>query len=266
MNGTTEQKTAPAPEGAEQEPAAPAVFSAEQLAANPFLARADISDAEKVRFLAEVQSLRAVSQKIAGLENSLWQPDCVSAMFANDDRAETDPVFTMQAWINLDRARSPLLYGKLPNEWHGAKAAFRAFGFDLVEYIEGQECPEEEVSAAVATVLEKMNKAIKAGFAMAVSMDPPHVEGMKYESHRNEFGSYLSLWACLVKQCHVLPECADMLEVGRARALVAAMRGNEGWTVSDTPYAIRGAGGEKQEEEEAPEVSGADTTEEPANG
>jgi hypothetical protein len=215
----------------------PATWTAEQIAAHPWLTREDISDADKARMLRDSAGPKKASAKMAAMENSIWQPGCVSRMFANDARGELDPVFTMQAWINLDRARSPLIYGKVPNTWAEAMAAFRAFGLSLEDF----ECEPEEIGTVVGEVVLKMHAAIQAGFGMAIEMQPPQQKGVEYEPpQKNQFGSYLSLYACLVVKCGVAPEGVDYLEVGRARALVAAMRGNEGWRVVGLPYALRG--------------------------
>jgi hypothetical protein len=179
---------------------------------------------------------RKVRERIAELQNSPWQPRCVARMFATNGRGVTDPVFTMQAWINLDAIESSLLYGKPPATYDLAVAALQVFGLsveDLLGEDVDEENPEHEkkIAEALGEAVVKMNHAVRKGFAMSIEMEPPRDDDVQYEEVPNEFGSYLSTWACLVTKCGLLPDCADMLEVGRARGLIAAMRGNSGWRV-----------------------------------
>ena len=74
---------------------------------------------------------------------------------------------------------------------------------------------------------------------MALPMRP---EQPVAENGDDGFGTWLRLWSCLVVQAGLSPADALNLEVGRAYALLAAMRANQvGWRVAGVPYALRDA-------------------------
>lgn len=172
----------------------------------------------------EEQNLRAFQQEIAEAEQSPWQPACIAAAFARTNGLR----FTMQGWIDLELARSPLLEGRLPETVGDFNAALRAF--DLGE----QELTLEETTEVGLAALD----AIADGFAMRLGMECPGPR----ESTRPPgwFGSWLPLLACLVGQIGMSREEALACPVGQAFALLAAHRYNHGWDVAGEPYGLRG--------------------------
>ena len=135
----------------------------------------------------------------------------------------------MQAWIELDAERSPLLIGELPETEQQLAAALAAFGHaGPVELT-----PEEAAGLALA-----MREAVNAGFSTMLKMrNPQSPQGATDGS--DGFGHWLPLFACLVVQCSLSADEARALPVAQVFALIAAMRYNESWECASEPYAVR---------------------------
>jgi hypothetical protein len=176
---------------------------------------------------AEEQELRAMGGDIAGAMQSQDEPLCVARAFATPKPGAV--VFTMQAWIDLELIRSPLLRGELPESANELQAAALLFGMDTEELT-----GEELVDLGRAII-----RAIQDGFSMALSVQPT---GEIDESPSAPIGNWLRIFSCLVTQCRLSDERALAIQVGRAYALIAGMRCNQGWRVTGTPYALREIG------------------------
>lgn len=175
--------------------------------------------------------LRALSAELAARQTSPWQPACIAAAFATPRPGEL--VLTMQQWIDLEAIRSPLLVGELP-QIVDLEQATVIFGLDL-SVLTAEE---------MLHVAEGMLDAVQDAFAMGCSMRPP--EGG--EGSDQGFGSWLPIMAFLVVQGGLSFFEAAALPVRKALPLIAAHRKNEGWQVSDTPYALRHLEGESAKE------------------
>ena len=174
---------------------------------------------------AALDELNGLSTEMAETLQSPWEPACVARAFRTP--REGDLVFTMQGWIDLDALRSVLLCGGLPATLDDLRAAAAVFGLDVEALT-----PEEGADVARA-----MRRAVEDAFAMSLQMAQPHAEPGAEEP--DGFGAWLPLFACLVTQCGLGPEDALALPVGRAYALVAAHRRNQGWRAAGTEYALR---------------------------
>jgi hypothetical protein len=174
----------------------------------------------------EEAELRAMGQDLAAAAQSRWQPACIARAFATPD--PDVPVLTMQGWIDLDAARSPLLDGEIPSTADELDAAFAAFGLKRSGLN-----PEE-----AAAVVDALMDAVDDAFALALPMSPAGAS-TSGAAEDDGFGSWLPLFACLVTQCGLLPQFVLALRVDRAFALVAALRRNQGWQPTGTPYALR---------------------------
>ena len=174
---------------------------------------------------AELDALKEIGMEAARALQSPWQPRCVSAAFI---APRTPFVFTMQAWIELDAERSPLLIGELPETEQQLAAALAAFGHaGPVELT-----PEEAAGLALA-----MREAVDAGYSTMLKMRKPGAE--EAAGGNDGFGQWLPLFACLVVQCSLSAEEARALPVAQVFALIAAMRHNESWECASEPYALR---------------------------
>lgn len=176
----------------------------------------------------ELEELRKLSGDIAANEKSPWQPSCISAAFATVQRAF---VFTMQAWINLDFVRSPILHGKLPVEGdvlHQLSDAVDAFDAGPFNDIS----PEEAIALG-ELMLEEVNR----GFGMVLKMNPP--AGMRAGGSDDGFGSWLPVLTCLISELEMRESDALATHVGQAFALIATYRHNQGWTCGGISYAQR---------------------------
>jgi len=171
------------------------------------------------------RELVEASQALAAAQASPWQPRCIARAFARPRPGEV--AFTMQAWIDLDAAQSPLLVGEAPATAEGLDAAFAAFG------LAHEELTPEETVAVVRALL----RAIDAGFAAALRMQPPGESTSP--AGDDGFGDWAPIFACLVVQCRLSLAEARALRVDAAHILMATMRRNERWTVSGVPYALR---------------------------
>lgn len=175
--------------------------------------------------MTEAEEFEQHSAELAAELRSPWQPRCIARAWRTP--GEGDLVFTMQTWIDLDAARSPLLAGRAPETIEELAGAFAIFGipFDAAT-------PPEEAALIVAA----MRRAIEEGFAAALPMRPPEAAD---DDGADGFGVWLPLLACLVTQCGLEPEAALRLGVTRAHMLISAHRRNQGWEVAGQPYAVR---------------------------
>lgn len=176
----------------------------------------------------EEQQLRAISEALAGAEQSPWEPRCVSKAFASRPGGL---VLTMQGWIDLDAVCSPFLEGRLPDGDDAVaqlSAAVDAFGLGPLEVK-----PDDAIELA-----EAMRKAVTEAFSMQLKMQPP---GDTSPKAPGGFGSWLPIFACLVAQIGMSRLDALATPVCQAFALIATHRHNQGWLVSDATYAQRDA-------------------------
>jgi hypothetical protein len=153
------------------------------------------------------------------------EPKCVCEAFKSRVNFY---VFTMQTWIDLEAADSPLLKGKWPLEQPDLEAAFQAFGFAGVI-----EASAEEAAAAV----RRMREEVRAGLGMALRMRPP---GKTVPAEEDGFGTWLPILAALIAQLGMARAEALACPVGQGLALLAGHRRNEGWSEAGRPYAMRG--------------------------
>jgi hypothetical protein len=178
----------------------------------------------------EEKNLRELQAELVGVSQRQWQPDCISSAF----RTSEEPfVFTMQVWIDLDYMRSPILLGRLPQEdpLESLELAAAAFGYPESNFKELT--PEEAI-----LIGEKMIKAVKDGFSMALVMTPP--EGSSSSSQSDDgFGDWLPILACLKGQLHFSLAEARACPVGAALGLINGHRRNERWKPSRETYAQR---------------------------
>ena len=174
----------------------------------------------------EIATLQALSQEAEAALHSLWEPRCLARAFATPPAGAV--AFTMQAWIDLEAIRSPLLHGALPGLEELAATA-TCFGL-----------PVDELSGADAVLVAlALRRAVAAGFALALPMQHPDPEQRAPDAEPDGFGAWLPLFACLVVQCGLAPRDARALPVGEAYALTAALRRNAGWEATGTLYALR---------------------------
>ncbi len=178
----------------------------------------------------DLKDLREMQSELLAVESSFWQPRCVSRTFWS---CEEPFVFTMQAWIDLDAIQSPFLLGELPPPeeaiWH-FQEAFAAFGH-------WQTTPDACDPEELILLGRKMIAAISEGFSMRVKLSPP--EGRQSAAGENGLGDWLPIMACLKSQLMFSLAEIEALPVGKAFALLAAHRCNEGWSVSSETYAMR---------------------------
>jgi hypothetical protein len=171
----------------------------------------------------EQAELLSLGADVSGAMRSPWEPSCVAACFGTP---RTKLRFTMQVWIDLDRARSPLLQGEELKGLEQFNAALDAFGF----------APMAEATEEALILADGMLATIDAAFAMNVLMRNPRSDATEAAEG---FGTWLPLLACLVVECSMAPAVALTLDVGQAFALLAAHRRNEGWEVKGVSYAMR---------------------------
>jgi hypothetical protein len=177
------------------------------------------------------QDLRELQGELIASDVSLWEPRCVAACFA---RKDTPFDFTMQAWIDLDAVKSPFLLGKLPATalvLIQFREAFAAFGhFETTP----EACGPDDLILLGNQIID----AISEAFQMRVKLAPPdgcraaHVES-------TGMGGWVSLFACLKSQLGFSLSEAMALNVGKAFALIAAHRCNDGWSVAGETYSQR---------------------------
>jgi len=179
------------------------------------------------------QNLRDFQAELVGLTQSVYEPGCVGRAFCTGLKDEAF-VFTMQAWIDLSVAHSPLLELRLPdpeeNVLEVLLTAFRAF--DRWEARVDELEPEEAV-----TIGKLMIEAIRAGFAMQLKLQPPR--GFTCSAVDDGMGNWLPTMAFLKSQMNYSQDEAARLPVGQAFGMMAAHRRNQGWTVEGETYAMR---------------------------
>jgi hypothetical protein len=188
----------------------------------------------------EEKKLRSLAADLAGAEQSAWQPRCIARAFAIP--AEGTPVFTMQAWIDLDAASSPLLEGRLPETAEQISDAVEAFGCGPVDLSAGE---------AVGLML-MMREAIEEAFAMSLPMTPPGDDGGTI-TLSGGFGDWLPIYAALIALLGMSRGDARSTPVGEAFALLAADKRNRGWMPAAATYAQRDVIQPTERKEEAGE-------------
>lgn len=178
----------------------------------------------------DLRDLREFQEELLKAESSQWQPECVSEAFFS----EPGPfVLTMQAWIDLERMKSPFLFAQLPDAEDALEKfemAFRAFGYR-------ETMPENCDAEELLLLGQMMISSICSAFAMARRLEPP--EGSKLAAGENGLGNWLPLLACMKSQLGFTVDDALALPVAKAYALVVAHRCNEGWRVAGETYANR---------------------------
>jgi hypothetical protein len=174
----------------------------------------------------EEQSLRELSDELAAAERSTGEPRCITRAFAS--RTTGELVLTMQGWIDLEEARSPLLEARIPD------------GDDALEQlnaaVDAFRCGPLDVTATEAARLAgKMLTAVQRAFGTVLPMSPPNPA----QGSNDGFGTWLPVFTCLVSQVGLSRREALDLPVEQAHAIVAAMRHNEGWSSAGVTYAQR---------------------------
>lgn len=187
----------------------------------------------------DLQDLHELQAELAATERAPWEPRCVARAF----RGAADPfIFTMQAWIDLEAAESPILRGRLPeiDDTSDApldallrdyRAAFAAFGHHATT---PENCTPEEL----LSLGRQMIRAVAQGFEMQVKLARPDGTTGSRQSD-DGMGAWLPIFACLVGQLGLAPGEARALPVAQAFAFLAAHRVNTGWHVIAEPYALR---------------------------
>jgi hypothetical protein len=171
----------------------------------------------------EDKALLEMSAELTAAKASPWEPRCIAHAFARQDAQPID--FTMQAWIELEAMRSPLLQGELPEDLEDLEDALNAVGQSAKDLDSAQAI---DVGHAVIVVISE-------AFAMALPMKEPGAETQETEGP-DGFGTWLPIFACLVTQCGLSPADARALRVAEAYALIAAHRRNQGWNEAGQPY------------------------------
>lgn len=183
---------------------------------------------------AEEADLQAMGRELSERVQSPWEPACLARAFRRERHEEMH--LTMQGWIDLEDARSPLLQGALPEDAAQLDDAIRAFQFYSFR---GEELSPD----AAVEMAAQMRDAVRAAFSTAMPMRDPAATAET--SPDDGFGRWLPIFACLVVQCGLDENAALMMRVDRAFALVAAHRRNQGWEPAGTPYALRDIEGEE---------------------
>lgn len=186
----------------------------------------------------EEEHLRQFGADLIRAAESSWQPTCIAQAWRNPvtvsvhDRAALLPAFTMQTWIDLDATHSSLLAGKEPNLGAELDASLDAFGVARSGLAAGD----------LAILAVAMVRAVQDAFASALHMQPPpdpNADRLHTEEASDGFGDWLPLLAFLVAQCGLSVDDALDLRVDRALMLMAAVRRNQGWLATGSPYAFR---------------------------
>lgn len=170
--------------------------------------------------------LQAISLALAQAESVRREPRCLARVLATPKRGELR--LTLQMWIDLEEADSPLMRGEAPTTEAELDAAFDAFGLDW----RGLE-PEE-----LLLIVRKMQRLVANRSALYLPMIPPGEQG---SATPDGFGEWAPLYACLVTQCGIARAEARQMDVDEMYVLIAAHRRNEGWRVGGMPYAVRDA-------------------------
>ncbi len=178
----------------------------------------------------EEQQLRELGEELAGAQQSEWQPRCIAEAW----RSPVDGAIalTMQGWIDLDAARSPMLRGEVPDQVAEFEVCARAFGV-VTERMEGVE---------MARTAMTMRDAVAAAFRAALKMVPADPQLAPADAQASDgFGDWLPMLTFLVKECGLHLDEALALRVDRAFMIMAAVRRNQGWRVAGMNYALRDA-------------------------
>ncbi len=175
----------------------------------------------------ETEQLQALGRDLAGATHSAWQPRCIARAFATPTAGNV--AFTMQAWIDLDAIKSPLLRGELPENADQLIATALAFGLNLDELE-----PDEFIDVARGLL-----RAIQTAFAAALRMDPP--QESDEDTSADGFGDWAPLLSFLICEAGLGRSGALTTPVDQAFILLATARRNQGWRVAGTPYAMREA-------------------------
>jgi len=179
----------------------------------------------------EEAGLRELGEEVAKGRGSVWQPRAVARTFARRGAGEFE--LTMQGWIDLDFAKSPLLEGGRPLTIEQLEDAFAAF--ENCGRSPARLSPNEAV-----VVVSRMQSAVERAFSMVMPMQRDD-EGETDKSEAGT-GAWLAIMGCLVAEMGLTPEAALALPVGRAFALIAGMRGNQGCRPKRGSYAERELG------------------------
>lgn len=174
----------------------------------------------------EAQELRELGEEIAAAERSPWEPGTIARAWATPDDGAL--ALTMQGWIDLSAARSPILldrYPETPAELHAAAASFGLANFAALNPLEA------------VRVTNEMRRTVRAAFAAALKMQPPAVAEMGPED--DGFGVWMPILTALVTQCGLGVQEALALRVDQAFTLFATHLRNQGWHLGGTSYALR---------------------------
>lgn len=176
----------------------------------------------------EQASLQQLSQELAAAEQSDWQPRCIARAFA---RQPDEMILTLQGWIDLDLAKSPLLLGELPdgdNLIAQLSDGVDAFGIGPLDVT-----PEEAVVLA-----QKMREAVSNAFSTVLRMESPRGEGDHSLEHEG-FGSWVKVLTYLISELGLSRHDALGTPVAQAYALISCRQFIAGWRVGGLSYAQR---------------------------
>ena len=160
-----------------------------------------MTDAEKI---AQLQSL---GRDLAGAEQSPWEPTCVARAFATPPAGALR--FTMQAWIDLDALRSPILQFQPPTLDDLAR----------VLTLLGATGEFTLTAAEAGEIAVRATEVVEAAFRMALPMTKPGAE----KGTNHGFGYWLPVLARLIAEARCSLREALAMEVGQAFALLAAL-------------------------------------------
>lgn len=174
----------------------------------------------------EEAELRELQAALSAADASPWQPECIARAFASPKAG--DLVFTLQTWIDLDAARSPLLLGRTPDTIEELSAACDAFAVTL-----------DATADQALEIAEMMLETIGHGFSARLAMQPP---GEFSEEIPDEgFGDWAPVAAALIAQLGLSRTEALATPVAQAFILLAADKHNHGWRVAGERYRWRDA-------------------------
>lgn len=139
---------------------------------------------------------------------------------------------TMQQWAGLEKIRSPLLVGRLPETLGELERAAKVFGMSAAS--------ADDMSEAMV-LGEVLLDAVRAAFATSMPMKEPADDKEPAKDHEllrepDGFGQWLPIFACLVTQCGLSEDVALRMRVDRALALIAGHRRNQGWKADGWTY------------------------------
>lgn len=184
----------------------------------------------------DIGDLRRLGEELAAAEAGPFEPADIGRLFSRSARPEFE--FTMQAWIDLSAAESPLLLGVFPDA-DGAAALEAMLGDALAAFGRSRDMAGSLEPGEAVVVMGRMLRSIADGFSAAVRMRP--AGACATGTGGGGFGAWLPIYCCLVTQCGLGPEAALAMPVGRAYALIAGMRWNQGWECAGESYRQRDA-------------------------